>query len=848
MWSVTQNGTQMMSATAPGSIQFEDLNATGYTYTVGSVSGYTASPNSGTFDIQGADFSQTITFTAIPTYTVTFSESGLPGGTQWTATLGGTPQSTSSTSISFSGEPNGHYPFTISSSDSRYAPSPGKGSITVNGANPPTEDITFVVQDYPVTFQESGLPSGTSWSVTLQGTKQSSSTSSIVFSPGEPNGSYSFTVSSSNLEYTPSPGSGMVGVSGGPASQDITFSLLSYTVSFTEGGLPGGTTWFVTLNKVEESSSGNTITFNEPNGTYSYTVPSVNDYAPSPGSGKVTVNGASVGVTITFSLVTYTVTFTETGLPTGDGWSVTLNGFNNSASSSKVIFTEVNGSYPYTVNSYDTRYQPHPTTGTIVVAGKAVTKTVSFQLVTYTVTFQESGLISGTGWSITLNQQKIASNTQFIVFNEANGSYTYSVTGIFGWSPSSSGGPVSVTGAPQVIPITWTELLYTVTFLESGLPPSSVWSVDYNGTVNSSSSVDIGFRVPDGNYTYTVTPPLGFVAVPGVGLMTINGTNNQTTIGFYVHTYDVTYVETGLSPGTFWKISINGIVVPTNQSSVTIQEPNGSFTYNIPLVKGYTTTKNATGSVEVVGLPVTVNITFSAIDYTVEFEEQGLPQSSNWSITLNGVYRTSAGSSTITFDLANGTYNFTIGAVVYNSITKWTIGSNTFYTDSGNLTVNGRLVTVVVTYTPFYRYIVTFYETGLTLGTEWSVSIGSSTVYSDTNFTAINLPDGTWSYYLGSVTGYSLSVSSGLITVDGNNQSQHVVFIPTTGGAYQGPPKGFTEAELILIVSAVIAVVIIAFALFIRGRHPSGPVSTPEPASPEGANLESAADLSYGPP
>jgi hypothetical protein len=86
-------------------------------------------------------------------------------------------------------------------------------------------------------------------------------------------------------------------------------SIQNYTVSFTESGLPPGTTWYVNLSNGQSfKSMTNTITFTEPNGTYSYTITTENkNYAPSPSSGTFTVKGENVNVTITFSLITYTI-------------------------------------------------------------------------------------------------------------------------------------------------------------------------------------------------------------------------------------------------------------------------------------------------------------------------------------------------------------------------------------------------------------------------------------------------------------------------------------------------------------------------------------------------------------
>ncbi len=73
------------------------------------------------------------------TQTVTFSESGLPSGTNWSATLGGNVLHTVSSTISFT-EPPGTFGFHIlspvpSDNGTRYTATPSSGSVDVNGAN-----------------------------------------------------------------------------------------------------------------------------------------------------------------------------------------------------------------------------------------------------------------------------------------------------------------------------------------------------------------------------------------------------------------------------------------------------------------------------------------------------------------------------------------------------------------------------------------------------------------------------------------------------------------------------------------------------------------------------------------
>jgi YVTN family beta-propeller protein len=71
-----------------------------------------------------------------------------------------------------------------------------------------------------------------------------------------------------------------------------------YPVLFSETGLPNGTNWSVTLNGSTNSSTNNTTTFAEPNGTYSYSIAPVPGYSVTAPTGNVTVNGANVTASV----------------------------------------------------------------------------------------------------------------------------------------------------------------------------------------------------------------------------------------------------------------------------------------------------------------------------------------------------------------------------------------------------------------------------------------------------------------------------------------------------------------------------------------------------------------------
>ena len=72
--------------------------------------------------------------------------------------------------------------------------------------------------------------------------------------------------------------------------------------TFSESGLPSGTTWSVTLAGQTQTSTSNTITFDKIPGTYSYTIGSEQYYWVSPSGGSVSVtewSGSSVAITFT---------------------------------------------------------------------------------------------------------------------------------------------------------------------------------------------------------------------------------------------------------------------------------------------------------------------------------------------------------------------------------------------------------------------------------------------------------------------------------------------------------------------------------------------------------------------
>ncbi len=349
-------------------------------------------------------------------YTITFNESGLPAGTTWDVDLNGmevnaTVTTTGTgTTITFDNLCVGSYTYVVSI-PTGYASTNPSGVVSIPASQAPGTEVYVKVPftspcTYTVTFNETGLPSKSTWDVSLNGTTLTAtvvtSTSgtgqgqSITFSGLCP-GAYNYTVSVPK-GYTANPSSGQVTIPVGmPAGSEVYQKISFQNLEFTEKGLPVGTNWDVTIvgsgvpNGSETiTSNGTLISFSVPVGKYRYNISKPCEYAAKPLTGSVGVSHAVKVVPITFTLLTKTVTFRETGLPAGSTWVVAVTGpepFSPFAivtttyteTHPTFAITTVCGNYSWNASSVATHgaiYTPTPASGTfaIAVTGNTITK------------------------------------------------------------------------------------------------------------------------------------------------------------------------------------------------------------------------------------------------------------------------------------------------------------------------------------------------------------------------------------------------------------------------------------------------------------------------------------------
>jgi hypothetical protein len=652
---------------------------------------------------------------------------------------------------------------------------------------------------YTVAFYEDTLPLGVYWAITLNTSTAYSYGYYVNFTV--PNGTYDFSVGAV-AGYSASPASGSVTVSGATVVKTVVYTPATpgiYTVWFNESGLPVGTNWSVTLGTTTHYSTATPISFLEANGTYSYSIGIVAGYSPNSSSGSIHVAGSDLVESLTFSPVLYDVTFNETGLPASLTWGVTLGGTHKTlttdGATDSLVFSERNGTHAYSVDVVPGWTQSSlPATGSVVVDGAAVYEaTLTYVAATYNVTFSESGITSADPWSATLigfgTQNGTAPSS--IVFNGVpNGTYDFSV-GAAGYAATPPSGQVTVAGTNVTQSISFGPYTpaptYNVTFNETGLPAGAVFSIFVGITVTSlfeeaGAAPTLVASLPNGTYGWSAHSNNSSYTSPSLaGTFTVAGAPLTETVAFTAvvptaQNYSVTFTEDGLPTGYAWNVSVNGTVHNATGTSVSLDLPNGTYTY-AALAVGYSAgTIYNTYQVVVDGAAVSIPLYFNATS-TVTFTEAGLGVGVFfWQIYIGNFSVGTNPPADIAFELTNGSYNYSVGLVSGYLPTV----------ASGQFTVAGRALAIGVEFVPNPWY-VTFVETGLPTNTTWGADLLAGTSLGaggGTNLTQFNVsvPNGTYEWFLFSLGPEVGNPAAGTVTMAGANVTVHVKFVNESGG------------------------------------------------------------------
>ncbi|MCI4325968.1 MAG: YncE family protein [Thermoplasmata archaeon] len=545
---------------------------------------------------------------------------------------------------------------------------PGNSAVYVvnyNSAN--LTKLGTPAHSYPVTFAETGLPNGTSWSVDYNSSSYPTTASQVGFPEANGTSPYELSTVPGFSAIVPS---GQVVVAGAPVQVNVSFAR-AYPVTFQESHLPPGTFWAVSIGSAENGTGNSSAQLWEPNGTYNYSIQPVIGFATT-WSGSVQILGAGVLVPVVFTQTVYPVWFNETGLKAGTVWGASLGNQSNSSGNASFVIDEPNGSYLYGLAPV-LGYSGTPSVGYLSVNGAQVVERVTF-VWTYAVTFDQSGLPHGTNWTVTLGTGPVTTNASTLTVALANGTYSFGASTSLGtYAPVAARGTFNVSGAATNVLVAYaargaTATSYWLYFAESGLLPPATWTVTLGNQTNESTNGSIGFVVHNATYAFQVSS-VGYVADPSSGSVVANGAggiNSPLRVAFRAYvppippSFGVTFTAAGLPPGFAWQVRIGSSVASGVEGSLVVSEPNGTYAFVVGPTPGYAA--NRTGAVTVSGGAKAVIVTFTTFTVPILFVESGLPLGTSWNVTLGPGNGASSGP-VIGFSLPNGTYSFGVGAV-----------------------------------------------------------------------------------------------------------------------------------------------------------------------------------------
>jgi len=625
------------------------------------------------------------------------------------------------------------------------------------------------------TFTWTGIPAGSySWSITpsiTYSTPYGSATATAYPSSG------SFTLSSSN---------------NGTYTQGITYSSGTVNVTFVETGLANNLKWWVELGTVNESSIA-------PNPIIFYNVPARSTISYKADSPILTDNGwikyqtsqasgtISTGITNMTQQITYNTYYLVN----------VIFKPNYGTSNPQTVWVQAGNSQTFELTPEEDYYIAQPYSSSITASSgitinyNSISKTTSGNTYVYNVPatvnapgnitvsltwfnfidyISESGIPSGQSWSFVIyqNGQQQSTNTVYgspVSIEEpgydysTNNYYQYTIT----FSVINAGNgiyyvPTSIsTSAVNVLSKTSNSVTFEITGnSENNTNIITVTYAPYYAlTINAGSGGSVSWSVLSGS---AWTPSSGIVTSG-----TVNTGQSQTV--YVTSGAELKLTDNPNSGYTFTQWNLTGYVAPAQ----------GYYSNNNPIDIDNT---GSTGS---------VTATYQYSDY-LQFTVSASVDIS-YTITLsNGQSQTGNtywGSSTITFYLPYGTYQWSI------SPTNTTVNFDGYLQDyvatpsSSSATTNASVSINYVLSGSTFNY--TWSESGLPSGTQWGVSVnGNNYTTTSSNLTETFTSGQTYSWSVINPSGYVGTPSSGSFS---SPSSQSITFYTTPSVSIQANPS-----------------------------------------------------------
>lgn len=512
--------------------------------------------------------------------------------------------------------------------------------------------------------------------------------------------------------------------------------------------------------------SGSVITFQQ----YSYSSAYV-DYWN--GTGAHAYNGSGTMANITMDspvnetgwiggFGTYNETFRSVGLPSTSTYTFSFNGKTYSSPSTKnvTVATVPNGGYPITnitatSSTAGWEYFGLADTGRQVIIPAQPIVNLTFADVDLatspgTVTFHAVGLTTGTVWHFAFNGTEYSSSTPWINVTTRAGTFPVAAYPVTSANGSAGYTPTGVSSTWSVTPLSSYDVNYLSAYRVVATAGIGGTIAGPHGTLWYAAGANASFHA-------TVSGAYAFGGWTGTGLGSYTGPStyaNLTSIegpiyelaSFYPlpqNRFNLTFVETGLTPGTWWTVYLSGTGYSTNLQTLRVANlypcgPLGNYNLSIPYVylNGTSLVRFTPGSYHATVCTTgvtTVNVGFTP-QYYLSLGE-----------TAGGIAQAQIGANSYTSSLwvQNGS-SVLLSPVLFAGyqFLGWNgtgAGSYTGPTASVGLVMANPMSEVAAFAHPYIapapRYWVSFHLTAaLAPGTAWTVHVGG-TGYSSTGTT-----------------------------------------------------------------------------------------------------------------
>lgn len=230
----------------------------------------------------------------------------------------------------------------------------------------------------------------------------------------------------------------------------------------------------------------------------------------------------------------YAVTFGETGVPDGSTWYVNLtSGIDLSGTGSSLTITTAleNGTYGWTATIDVRNWSAVPSSGTLTVAGTAMTVSLVFGPAFGTLTFKAKGPeVDGRlkfDWYVNITGQAahdVGNGTTYTT-NLSFGTYTYHIACTDpGYVSSKPSGTVVVGVTTPTVDFTFDVRTFPVVFVFKLPSQPPRLTISFAGLSESGSFGTWTIDEPNGSYSWSISGmPLGYTASPSGGTVVVHG-------------------------------------------------------------------------------------------------------------------------------------------------------------------------------------------------------------------------------------------------------------------------------------------------------------------------------------